>query len=352
MQPSSENRSFLFLQGPHGPFFRLLADMVTKSGADVWRVGFNAGDQAFWSDMSRYIPYRGDLLDWPAEFTRIVDEKNVTDVVLYGDTRGVHAEAVRLTKARGLTVHIFEEGYLRPFWVTYERDGSNGHSRLMDITIPQMQEALAGADMESPMPPAHWGDMREHIFYGALYHWFVMFANGKYPAFQPHRALNVRQEFALHCLRLLKMPRHAIQRRIATWRIRHGGFPYHLCLLQLEHDTSFREHSPFSTMSEFIELVVENFALGAPKHHHLVFKAHPLEDGRVKVRSLAMEFARKYGVADRVHFVRGGKLAQLLNETRSVVTVNSTPGNRHFGAASPSRSLVRRSMTSRNSSAI
>lgn len=326
MQPSSENRSFLFLQGPHGPFFRLLADMVAKSGADIWRVGFNAGDQAFWSDMSRYIPYRGDLLDWPAEFTRIVDAKNVTDVVLYGDTRGVHAEAVRLAKARGLTVHIFEEGYLRPFWVTYERDGSNGHSRLMDITIPQMQEALAGADMESPMPPAHWGDMREHIFYGALYHWFVMFANGKYPAFQPHRALNVRQEFALHCLRLLKMPRHAIQRRIATWRIRHGGFPYHLCLLQLEHDTSFQEHSPFSTMSEFIELVVENFALGAPKHHHLVFKAHPLEDGRVKVRSLAMEFARKYGVADRVHFVRGGKLAQLLNETRSVVTVNSTAG--------------------------
>ncbi|MGR3813594.1 MAG: capsule biosynthesis protein [Cognatishimia activa] len=326
MQPSSENRSFLFLQGPHGPFFRLLADMVAKSGADIWRVGFNAGDQAFWSDMSRYIPYRGDLLDWPAEFTRIVDAKNVTDVVLYGDTRGVHAEAVRLAKARGLTVHIFEEGYLRPFWVTYERDGSNGHSRLMDITIPQMQEALAGADMESPMPPAHWGDMREHIFYGALYHWFVMFANGKYPAFQPHRALNVRQEFALHCLRLLKMPRHAIQRRIATWRIRHGGFPYHLCLLQLEHDTSFQEHSPFSTMSEFIELVVENFSLGAPKHHHLVFKAHPLEDGRVKVRSLAMEFARKYGVADRVHFVRGGKLAQLLNETRSVVTVNSTAG--------------------------
>ena len=39
-----------------------------------------------------------------------------------------------------------------------------------------------------------------------------------------------------------------------------------------------------------------------------------------------MEFARKYGVADRVHFVRGGKLAQLLNETRSVVTVNSTAG--------------------------
>ena len=32
----------------------------------------------------------------------------------------------------------------------------------------------------------------------------------------------------------------------------------------------------------------------------------------------------KYGVADRVHYVRGGKLAQLLDEARSAITVNST----------------------------
>ena len=32
----------------------------------------------------------------------------------------------------------------------------------------------------------------------------------------------------------------------------------------------------------------------------------------------------KYGVYNRVHFVRGGKLAQLLNDARTAVTVNST----------------------------
>jgi capsular polysaccharide export protein len=32
------------------------------------------------------------------------------------------------------------------------------------------------------------------------------------------------------------------------------------------------------------------------------------------------------GVSDRVHFVRGGKLAQLLNDARTAVTVNSTAG--------------------------
>lgn len=43
-------RVFLFLQGPHGPFFHALAKMLRVAGARVWRVGFNAGDRAFWFD--------------------------------------------------------------------------------------------------------------------------------------------------------------------------------------------------------------------------------------------------------------------------------------------------------------
>ena len=28
--------------------------------------------------------------------------------------------AIALARARGITVHVFEEGYLRPYWVTYD----------------------------------------------------------------------------------------------------------------------------------------------------------------------------------------------------------------------------------------
>ena len=35
------------------------------------------------------------------------------------------------------------------------------------------------------------------------------------------------------------MPLHRWERMLATFRIKHGGFPYHLVLLQLEHDASF-----------------------------------------------------------------------------------------------------------------
>ncbi|UWR93295.1 capsular biosynthesis protein [Phaeobacter inhibens] len=319
-------RAFLFLQGPHGPFFASLAEMLQAAGCAVWRVGFNAGDQAFWRDKSRYLPYRGTPEDWPAHLEQVLGDHQITDLVLYGDTRPIHATAVSAARARGIRVHVFEEGYLRPYWVTYEREGSNGHSRLMDMPVAEMTTALALSDMEAPLPPSHWGDTRQHVFYGALYHGFVMLLNRGYRQFRPHRTLPVTREFQLYLRRLLLMPFQALERRLATRRIRNGGFPYHLALLQLEHDSAFQEHSPFASLTDFLTEVFQGFAEGAPRHHHLVVKAHPLEDGRVPIRRTVRQLAKRYGLEHRVHYVRGGKLAALLNEARTAVTVNSTAG--------------------------
>jgi capsular polysaccharide export protein len=324
MTGTATGHRFLFLQGPHGPFFSRLGRMLGAAGADVWRVGFNRGDRAMWREPGNYIAYKGGHEDWPTAFRQILTEKAITDIVLYGDTRPIHAQAVLAAKELGLTIHVFEEGYLRPHWVTYERGGANGHSRLMQLSIRQMQTALEQLDMELPDAPARWGDMRQHMFWGALYHWFVLTGFWDYRNFRPHRALTVGQEFLLYLKRLAFLPLHRVERLAATHRIQHGGFPYHLVLLQLEHDSSFQMHSPFRTMAEFLTLVVEGFAKGAPAHHHLVFKAHPLEDGRVPVAREIRRLARLHGVTGRVHFVRGGKLARLLNHARTAVTVNST----------------------------
>jgi len=321
---TGRNRTFLFLQGPHGPFFGRLAKMLRAAGASTWRVGFNAGDAFFWGDKSTYIPFQDDIDGWSNRFETILTEKSITDLVLYGDTRRIHAEAVQVAEKLGLTVHVFEEGYLRPYWTSYERGGSNGNSVLMDLSVPTMQQVLANAELDIPEAPAHWGDMRQHVFYGALYHGFVMLANGQYRNFRPHRALTVSQEFRLYLKRLFLMPAIWADRVIATWRIKHGGFPYHIALLQLEHDSSFQKHSPYDTMTDFLEQVIKGFAEGAPTHHHFVFKAHPLEDGRVNLRRAVRGLSEKYGVSERVHYVRGGKLAQLLDHARSAVTVNST----------------------------
>ncbi|MCI5086789.1 MAG: capsular biosynthesis protein [Rhodovulum sp.] len=319
-----KDRVFLFLQGPHGPFFAKLGKMLRASGAEVWRVGFNRGDQAFWPHKASYIPFLDAADAWPDRFRDICGERGITDIVLYGDTRPIHAHAVEIARELGLGIHVFEEGYLRPYWVTYERGGSNGHSRLMDMSVSEMQRALERVDPDQPDAPAHWGDMRHHIFYGALYHHFVMFWNKRYANFKPHRSIPVTREFQLYLRRLLLMPFQALERFVATQRIKHGGFPYHLVLLQLEHDASFRAHGPFDTMTDFLRVTLEGFAKGAPSHHHLVFKAHPLEDGRVPLRAELRRLSKELGVDDRVHYVRGGKLARLLDSARSAITVNST----------------------------
>lgn len=342
MPDAPSQRQFLFLQGPHGPFFGQLGRMLQAAGARVHRVGFNRGDQAFWPDHDSYTAFDGQPQEWPARLDALLNGLDVTDIVLYGDIRPVHAQAVQTARARGLRVHVFEEGYLRPYWVTYERGGSNGHSRLMQMPLGDMRRALENCDIDQPDPPGHWGDMREHIFYGALYHAFVLLANRGYRNFRPHRELGVAREFKLYLRRLLAMPLMALERRLSQWRVRNAGFPYHVVLMQLAHDSSFTAHGGFARMEDFLALCIDGFARGAPRHHHLVFKEHPLEDGRVPLRRIIRDLAARHGVAARVHILRGGKLAALLDHARSAVTVNSTAGQqvlwrgiplRCFGAA-------------------
>lgn len=341
MRLSGQNKRFMLLQGPHGPFFGQLAKKLRLTGAEVCRVGFNRGDRAFWPDAASFIAFQGKPEDWPATIAKLLVERQITDLVLYGDTRARHAEAILAAHAAGVKVHVFEEGYLRPYWVTYERNGSNGHSRLMQTSVSEMRAALQHKDVELPDAPARWGDMRQHMFWGAIYHWFVMTGFWDFRNFRPHRALSVRQEFQLYLKRLVLLPFHAIERIWATLRIRTGGFPYHLVILQLEHDASFRDHSPFATMTEFLTLVSESFARGAADHHHLVFKAHPLEDGRIPVKREIMRLARDLGISDRVHFVRGGKLAELLNRANTAITVNSTAGQQALWRGLPLRAFGR-----------
>jgi capsular polysaccharide export protein len=321
---SGAGRHFLFLQGPHGPFFWQLAKVLVASGSQSTKIGFNSGDRAFWKDKASFVPYLDDQANWSDFISGYLQENQITDLVLYGDVRPLHAAAIIAAKATGIKVHCFEEGYLRPYWVTYERGGVNGHSRLMDLSIEEMQAQLVDRDLELPDAPAKWGDIRHHMFYGAAYHFHLLFKNRQFKNWKTHREVSVLQEFRLHFRKFLAIPRHAVERALATKRIKRDGYIYHLALLQLSHDASIQYHSPFSSMPEFIKIVIEGFAKGAPNHHHLVIKAHPLEDNRLPIRRMTFQLAKRYGVEDRVHFVRGGKLASLLDFARSAVTVNST----------------------------
>ena len=334
-------RSFLFLQGPHGPFFSKLAGELQQAGCDVHRIGFNAGDEYFWSQRDVYTAYTQPAENWPDFVSEFYDQHGITDIVLYGDTRYVHDVARKIAAERDIKIHCFEEGYLRPYWVTYELNGVNGNSRLMDMSLDDIKSRLVRQTKTLTDAPSQWGALWHHTYFGAVYHWHILFRNRKYRFYETHRAISVGREWWLHFHRLLNMPLASIRRRRQARRLENSGKNYHLVLMQLAHDTSFTAHSDFGHISEFIELCISSFALGAPKHHLLVFKPHPLEDGRENLPKLIRTIARQYGIADRVEFLESGKLGALLDRALTAVTVNSTAGQQALWRGMPLRTFGR-----------
>jgi len=337
---TGQGRVFAFLQLPHGPFAGVTADALRRTGAKVIRVGFNSGDRGFWGRRGEYIPFRGPVEAWPTALESIVSKHGVTDILLYGDTRPVHAEAIRQAREHGLGVHVLEEGYLRPYWSTYERDGSNGNSVLAKMDVAEMRASLGRMPTDHTEAPGHWGELRAHVFWGAAYHFLVLVSNWRYRKLRPHRAVSVGHEFRLYARKLALMPWTWAKNKRALSRIENNDFPYHLGLLQLEHDANFRAHSDFESQTDFVRQVIAGFAQGAPRHHHLVFKAHPLEDGRAPLAKSIRTFAETFGIKGRVHYLTGGKLIALIRGATSAVTVNSTAAQQVLWHGLPLKAFV------------
>lgn len=224
-------------------------------------MGFNAGDSLFWHVRTRYLPFRGDVRDWPDWLETCLARHRITGLVHCGELRPVHAEALKIARNHGLRKHLFEEGYLRPHWFTCEPTGTIGNSPLMTLDVDGMDTAFGGAtDLREA--PVHWSEMREPVAYGTLHHAAVIGGAWRYPRYRCHRDISVGRRFRLCLRRRLLIPVHHTRRALSSRHQMRGGIPDHPVLLQLGHDAGFRTFSPFASMTEFLDLVLEGFAEG------------------------------------------------------------------------------------------
>jgi capsular polysaccharide export protein len=123
------NKRVLLLQGPMGPFFKNLERYLRSNGATTFRICFNAGDRVFACSDS-CIDYRGKKSQWRTFVSDFCSEKRIEAIVLYGDCRFYHIVAGEVARQAGIRVFVFEEGYLRPNFVTFEENGVNAYSAL------------------------------------------------------------------------------------------------------------------------------------------------------------------------------------------------------------------------------
>lgn len=315
-------RVFLFLQGPATPFFVRLADRLRAEGHGVHRIHFCAGDVAYWAGRPAWW-YRGR----PEELRGFLDEKyrrhGITDQILFGDRRPVHRPAVEHGEACGVRTHVFEEGYFRPYWVTLEREGVNGHSLLprdpdwfWEVGA-RLGEPAGAVPFHSPFWKRATHDVAYHVANAANP---VLF-----PRYQAH-GIYAPVEYAGCLKRFAWLRLFGGRERTRARALIAEKRPYFVLPLQLNSDAQIRDHSRFDDMGEVIEYVAESFARHAQSDHHLVIKNHPLDMGLMPYGKIIHQVARRFGLLGRVHFFEDGDLIALLKHARGVVTVNSTAG--------------------------
>ncbi len=322
-------RNFLFLQGPPGPFFWLLAQELNQRGHSVFRINFNGGDRADWPGEATH--YRGGQAGWTRFIDRYIRDNRISDILLFGDCRPLHLAAHGMAKLRGISIHVFEEGYIRPHWITMEPDGVNGHSRL-----PRDPELLIEqARTLPPMPPvvpisASFGRRARDSL---RYYTAVCVNRWRYPFYRSHRPGSLILEGLGWLLKFARQRLHSARTARTVEQI--GTAPYFLFPLQLSSDYQIRTHSPFSSMREAALHVLESFARHAPDTARLVVKEHPLDCEFRSWRRFVERNSRRLGIEERVIHVAGGDLEEMSRQCLGMVTVNSTSGTLGLAAGIP-----------------
>lgn len=321
--PPSGKRTVLLLQGLMGRLFRRLGQGLIASGHTVYKINFNGGDRLFWH-LPGGIDYRGSLEDWPEWLEQVLRERGITDVALFGDCRDHHMPAIRLCRELGVPVHVFEEGYVRPDWVTLELGGVNGHSSLPRDPAWYRETAAA----LPPVPPHAQvpSSFRRRAAEGLAYNAADVLTRWHYPFWTNHRPWHPLVEAMGWVRKLRRRKQSEIDSGQLVAGLEASGVPYFLFPLQLDSDAQIRLHSPFAGIADAMRLVIESFAKHAPADVRLVVKEHPLDNGVRDWRQETSDMASLFGVADRVDYMAWGDIVPVTRRARGVVTINSTSG--------------------------
>ena len=322
-------RSFLFLQGPHGSYFARLGGALAARGHRVFRINLCGGDRHDWPGPA--TNYRGTIRNWPTFFDDFIVEHEVTDVVFFGDCRPMHASAHGMAQLRGLRVHVLEEGYIRPDFVTLEEGGVNGHSPMpRDPHWIRAEAARLPPEAATPGVPASFrrrvSETVRHLLATAL-------ARPLFPFYRNHRPLSSSTEAFGWMLRSAQAG--SSRRRSAEVLAALEGSRYFLVPLQLNSDYQIRVHSPFGDMRAALRFIIKSFARAAPADTHLLVKRHPLDAGLVPWRRITAQLAAAFGVGSRVHYIADGDIGAVLDPALGTVMVNSTVGTLALNSGKP-----------------
>ncbi|MBP1852292.1 capsule biosynthesis protein [Rhizobium halophytocola] len=324
---STSESAVLFLQGPPSIFWRELADEFERQGVATHRVNFSLGDQLYWRKAGA-IQYRRTFRQWPAFLEALIRQKKITDILYYADQLPYHRVAAEIGGRLGVRCHAVEHGYLRPDWLTLERDGMGRFSHFPSdpAKIAQIAKTAPPVDLEV----RYQHTFGQEAFNEVVYNLFAYFGRPFFPFYKDDKYYSALVDYLPWVVRAFSSPAKLQSEDLAD-----GLSPFFLVALQIQSDYQIRANSRYRHLADMLEEVIASFALHASPDTHLLIKQHPLDNGLERWGKRVRTIAERHGVAERVKFFEQGNLNAILKHSTGVVVVNSTVGVHSLRALKP-----------------
>ncbi|EAH4457789.1 capsule biosynthesis protein [Campylobacter coli] len=310
-------KTVLLLQGPVGTFFHRLAIKMKKNKTKVLKLNFNGGDFFFYPNGKRCKCDEKDLENFYENFFK---EKKIDAIVMYNDCRLIHAKAIKVAKELGIGIWIFEEGYLRPYCITFEKDGVNANS-----SLPRDKNFYLSCNILTKESIKEIPGGFKFMAFSAFLYWFFSFLLAPFFNNKLHHRTLFPFEFLFWFRSLYRKYLYKFTEKKLNQKIYSLEKKYFLAILQVYNDTQIKHHYKKS-IEEFIEELILSFANHARAKSYLVFKHHPMDRGYRNYSKLINELSQKYHVEGRIFYVHDTYLPTLLKNALGCITINSTVG--------------------------
>ncbi|MBD3797324.1 MAG: capsular biosynthesis protein [Campylobacterales bacterium] len=320
-------KNILLFQGPMGHFFNLLDQKFVKNGAKTFRIGLNAGDE-FFADARHFTPYKGKLEDWGKFIKEYLQSYWIDMLFVFGDCRVYQKQAIDIAKKLGIKVFVFEEGYIRPDFITLEENGVNDNS-----SLPRERQFYDALEYDETKICNNQNIVKIGNTYNTMavqaiaYYIISNIFSFRYPHYKHHRNFSsimealygVRNFIRKYVYKLLEFKEQKIYEKELSKN-------YYFVALQTFEDFQISHHSDYNSIEEFILEVLDSFSTHAPIESYIVLKHHPMDRGKKNYKRLIQNYAEKKGCADRVKVVYDLHLPTLLKNAIGTITINSTVG--------------------------
>ncbi|MBZ8008469.1 capsular biosynthesis protein, partial [Campylobacter sp. RM9334] len=264
--------------------------------------------------------YKGSLNNLKSYLDNFYKLNKITCIILFGDTRPIHEIAINLAKKLNIKIYVFEEGYLRPNYITCEMTGVNANS-LMSKNKNDYKK-LNTYKENSKLFKSSFKIM---AFYALMYYTFSIIFQVFYNNKNYHRPLNIMELFRWFRHFYRKAKYSILEKNVDNLAKKYSK-KYFLAVLQVHNDSQIKKHFKDKGMKKFIVKTIKSFAKNRANNNVLIFKHHPLDIAYTDYSNIINELTKRLGISDKVFYIHRGNIPNLLKNAKGCICINSTVG--------------------------